>query len=273
MLENQKLIPFHELDLPATLYKYRKWGGKKFRTILTSTELKFSMPLDMDSVSELNYRVEPLRGSELFDFLKNRIATQFPFKSRDELSNIAISMYSSSIYHDEKRVQKEVSDLILKDYNNKFGVLCLSENKTNSHMWNYFASTGTGFCVGINTKKLVTYVLSGGGNMQYYKPNEEPVFRFPSMELENYSADMLNIILNLPEHFRPEGEYRIIKPFPGNVKVAKDAITEVIIGYAMKAESKKELIKVVSDNLPHALILTSEFDPVNNTITASRLIT
>lgn len=264
-------IPRYPNGMPKKLYKYREWGEGEFQKILTNAELTFSKPLKVGYGNELMYRVQTLNGSELFNFLKHRIINTIPFQSEDFYNKLAKEKFETSNWRNSDELEKSALELIQGDMNNLFGVLSLSGRSTNHRMWNEFSSSGTGFCVGLDTKLLRANILLAEGDINYFKPSDLPVFRYPSLNSSDYSEDMFKIILSIPENLKHEEEYRFIKPFPGSTEVPKEVITEVILGYNMQDNVKNELVKIVDDNLPNALILESIFDSTNSNITVRAL--
>lgn len=270
MLVRHNSVPFHDLILPDTVYKYRRWNNEEHKRLLTHAELMFELPFNMDVGTELKYKITPLKGQQLLAFYQDKVKRLPQNLNKAERFKKAFAEFRISDFKDFSKVQKAVEELV-KEMNDNFGALCLGGSNNNNYLWDHYGSSGHGFCVGIDPRRVVTDMSFFGGTMQYYPPGEEPTMRFPSINPQTYSDDLLNVILSLPECLEAEGEYRIAKLNSGPISVSKEAIVEVVIGYAMGSDQEIELVNIVSEILPHALILKSELNSENGNINVRRL--
>lgn len=270
MLVRQNSIPFHDLTLPETVYKYRRWNNEEHKRLLTHSELMFEMPFNMDVGTELKYKIASLKGQQLLAFYQDKVTRLPQNLNKSERFKKAFAEFRISDFKDSSKVQKAVEELV-REMNDTFGALCLGDSRNNKYLWDHYGSSGHGFCVGIDPGRVVTDLSFFGGTMHYYPPGEEPTMRFPSINPQTYSDDLLNVILSLPERLEPEGEYRIAKLNSGPIAVSKEAIVEVIIGYAMGNDQLIELVNIASQFLPHALIFKSELNSENGSINVRRL--
>lgn len=266
MYQAKKLTSFQDLELPSITYKYRRWGNADHKRMLSHAEIHFSRPLDMDGGSELKYRVANQQIGDWHLYYKSIVRKHFPDATEEELIVNATNMMRDMLDEDKKRAPILIEEII-QEHNEEWGALPLGATPTNSHLWEFFAQSGTGFSVGIVPKKIVTGPLFWGGDVLYYSNGMAPEFRFPSVDKQTYSTDTTNVLLSLPQSVADEREYRIYKYGPGSINCEKEAIQEVIVGYAMPQKTAKELAKIVATNLPDAKIYKSEKDAIGNKIT------
>lgn len=124
-------------------------------------------------------------------------------------------------------------------------------------MWAHYSNNHTGFCVGFDSRKLFKY-FGGGGPVDYAK-------HYPEISPIATTEDkMHHQKFTKADYWDYEIEYRLTKMGGANkvIKVRKDTITEIIIGYQMSESDKSDLIKLANLQLPHVKLL--EIRPKDN---------
>ncbi len=195
--------------------------------MLSHAEIHFSRPLDMDGGSELKYRLANQETGDWYEYYKSVTKQLYPNANDAEVASNATQMLRDMLDEDRKKAPLLVEELI-SEHNNEWGALPLGSTPTNVHLWEFLAQSGHGFSVGLIPKKIVTHPLFWGGHVQYYPVGKEPLFRFPSIDKQTYSADTINVMISQPQGVSAEQEYRIYKYGPGQINVNKGAIQEVV---------------------------------------------
>lgn len=256
-----------DVPLPVILYKYRRWENLEHRRMLTDAEFMFERPYAMCPFSELQFDTTGLGWHQLIEFYIDRARSEFPMLDEREQKTTALKFFRTSVYHNPQFVHSQILDLF-NQFDAAYGALSLAGTCVNSTLWNNFASTGHGFCVGLAPKPFRD-VSSKGGAMQYYEQENKPVMNFPALNPDDYIEDIMNIFFSLPERYKNEDEYRFFKAIPGVIQMPKTSIKEVVIGYAMNNEKRQELVETVFASLPEAVILQSHLDETTGRITVS----
>ncbi len=257
-----------DLELPAVLYKYRRWDNADHKRMITESEFMYENPFTLCPCSELQFQVKEMEYNELLHFYFHRVRQTYPILSPAEQSLIAHREFRLSAYHNPGRVQCEIFDLF-EWFDRAYGALSLGVTNVNNNLWDNFGSSGYGFCVGVNPRSIANE-SSHGGFMQYYSKGDEPVMKFPRLD-QDYVPDIINIFFSLPEEHKREDEYRFFKHNRGAIQLPKESIQEVIIGYAMSEENRADFIGTVQRSLPNAMLLQSNIDNETGQISVSPL--
>ena len=94
------------------------------------------------------------------------------------------------------------------------------------------------------------------GRVEYYDELNPPLVPAISLSDDDGVRKMLKIIYSLPDRFKEENEFRIHKTHIQNKRVAlkPEWIKEIILGSEMSEVDKKEVISIVREKYPHAVI-------------------
>lgn len=129
-------------------------------------------------------------------------------------------------------------DMYLK-YNKNIGVLSLTENQKNVKMWNYYANSGKGFCVGMDTHLLFNYM--GASGIVNYLPEGLPmIYHDDPPEVERAKQVYFKTI-----DWKWEEEYRVdvfningLSDAQRKVSLPPSYFKQVIFGWDMTEASK-----------------------------------
>ena len=144
---------------------------------------------------------------------------------------------------------------ILKKQHELFGVYSVTAVNDNILMWAHYANNHKGFCVGFDSFKLFEY-LNGGGNVRY----EEEYPRI--MKDDDNGCKKIKMFYTKAWYWDYEIEYRLLTSnFVKKSKtISKEVITEIILGYKMSESDKKDILKLISIELP--LVKIFETKPI-----------
>lgn len=266
---------FDKVYLPERVYKYRNWTNEEHKRLLTENEIYFSAPLNIDEQHECNLETDydSVTSQMIFDYAYMR-APEFGIIDEANRNLFAKNTVNFTPFYDAAhRVSME--ERFRQDLNNQLSIFCVSEQKDNLNLWDSFSGGQTGFCVGINTRKMFDNkeILGGASKVDYYPIKNMPKRKaFCFSELERIQ-DMLNVIFSLPDFFAKEDEYRIFKLNIKNrqAKISQESIEEIILGQFIKEEHKQEIIQIAKIRFPLAEILQSTIDYNSNVFVFTKL--
>jgi len=262
-------IPFEEdKDQPKTLYKYRTWTDKWHKTILTEQTIYLARPTSFADPKDCRIfkRDDLLSPKDIYD--KYYYGAKAKNKSWDELDcrKYATEWFLKSAMHDKNYI-RDHQEKYFKKFNEKLGILCLTENPLNHKMWLEYADYHKGFCVGFNSLNLFKH-LGGGMKVLYYDtlPDIQP---FASPE-EQYIIQ----VFSKEKKWNFEQEYRTLMFWknPATEKertkiIPNDCYKEIIFGSEMDEGSKKEIIKLCANKGLSVSFYQEKYNSANNMIT------
>lgn len=255
---------FENIDLPAKIYKYRNWTKPEHKRLLTDNEIYFSAPLDIDEQHECNLETD--YDSVTPDIIYRYAYTAAPdFGIIDEAQRkrFAEDTVKYTPFYDPAH-RASMEERARQNMNNSLSIFCVCKHKDNLNLWESFAGGQTGFCVGINTRKMFENkaIFGGGGKVSYYAKKDMPKRKAFTYSLLETNEDMLKVIFSLPDFFAPEDEYRLFKMNINNkqAKIGQDSIEEIVLGHYISEQHKDEIIKISKDRFPQAVILQSKFE-------------
>ena len=147
---------FNEVNAPSVLFKYRSWHKEFERKVLTEKELYLSSPGKFDDTMDCNLEEQFPEGKDLYDLFVEDCKIKYPSKNRDERRKYAKYWSKHS-----PLANKELRDKLLDEFKNmrdeSFGVLSLTLRNDNDYLWERYGDQHKGFCVGVNTQKLIQY--------------------------------------------------------------------------------------------------------------------
>ena len=239
--------------IPETLYKYRSWGQKFHKSLLTQNEIFLASPANLndpfDASLPFRYKQEELTPENIYKKLIEVGRKNWPKMSELELQEMAYKRQQSGVFENGEYWKEQHAES--KDSMHKsFGILSCTTKNDNLLMWAHYADCHRGFCVGLNSEILFNTL---GGAISRVNYSES----FPTMPLFNQDASYMIAMLNTksPE-WEYEDEYRLTKGGAANkpFELPKEAITEVVLGCNMSSEHRKEIIEVLDNKLPHVKI-------------------
>ena len=243
-----------KVSMPHVVYKYRIWDNHFHRRILENNELYFSDPRDFEDPFDCNPPIKYPEGHSLFIYILNYSLKHNIYMNYVEHIWFSSKMYANSpmAFPDKlKELKKEMDD----EFNKHFGVLSLTEDCSNEHLWNEYANNHRGFCVGFDTQKLFDIVKGACGQVQYQSP-------LPSIDYAKDSLDekIVKTVYYKEKKWEEEKEYRFHKLWAKNecvnrnVKLFDETIVEVILGKNMAQSDKNSIAQLVKAKYPKAVI-------------------
>lgn len=246
-------MDFEKMDLPPILYKYCDWNNPHYKRILTHKELYLTPPSEFED--EFDCKV-PIRYDLLTDddiyqkYLKSSIKDD-PNFTEQQHHEFALEWQNKGLLRDQERL-KELEKVFFQEFNNLFGILCLTANCRNVQMWDKYAIGHSGFCVGFNTISLckLTEYFGSGGVVNY--SNELPIIK-ETDELEKKHFLQIHSKLKKWEF---EEEYRLTKFNVKNrvAEIPADIFAEIRLGMKISKDQEKEIIEIGKKNFPNAKI-------------------
>ncbi len=228
----QKVNSISELskdNYPPILYKYRKWNDKWHKTILTDGVLYLASTKQFQDTKDCNV-------PEIFPS---------PEQIIDKDSPLANPQLRDSIVAEHKEL-----------FYNTFGVLSMTANYTNDKMWNDYADSHQGFCVGFKSELLFEYV-GGGGIVQYVDKLPEIKFGIDDLETEYSKRTYYK-----ERKYEYEQEYRLVKRWQHNatdqqrsIVFSHECLVEIYLGKLMTENDKAEIRNIAANKYPYAKIV------------------
>ena len=245
-----KFIATEDIEAPSVLYKYRNWSDPLHRTILSLQIVYMAAPSTFEDEKEFkNFKqYDLMTDEEIYQKYLNYSHIENTAYTEEQHQKHAHLWTKQTPFKDANYVKRE-QQRFFSENDERIGILSLTEYKNNLSMWNYYASKGTGFCVGFNTKILFDYI--GGGGKVVYPEEGLPIIKgTDSFEIEKWIQTF-----NKEQKWTFEQEYRThIFKLSGlsvkdrKIKLPKDCISEVIIGWDMLHREAQRLIKTCKDS-------------------------
>lgn len=162
-------------------------------------------------------------------------------------------------------VTQEKIEIVKQSINEKMSIFCVSEHKNNYALWKDFASAQSGFCVGINSRKMFAKeeIVGGGGKVSYYKKDNIPSLKLPyGNDKERRVCDFINVIMSLPVQYINEDEYRVFKFDIQNPQaiITIESIEEVVLGHHVSKPDEEEIINICKTRLPLTKLYKANYD-------------
>ncbi len=264
-------------EVPKYLYKYRFWhcGGHKGpkqncklcernRLILTKQAIWFASPSSFNDPFDckIPYRYDLLNEQTI----RKRMKELNKNVSDDEISNI---LTYNPIFSKDPEKRKAAYRNQSKIISNNYGIFSLAGNYKNILLWSHYADSHRGYCIELDAHLLIKELYS-----LLYPPNnvaidvyqvtyqEEMPIIIPTdnkeEDLQNY-IQILTVKSNVWEY---ENEWRFIYEKNTNLSryIPKQVIKRIIIGCEMPDDDKKNIIRVVTEQLPNTQIWEAQKD-------------
>ncbi len=250
-------VNIDQLELPPVLYKFRNFNKPEF------VDAFFNLQLHIPSVDTFNdpqdsnlpfrYYEEDLTEDNIYRKSIELARQQFPKKDEQFIQQYSYDHIKEGRLLDEHHLQQVDIDEY-KKICNSFGVFCLTPNHSNFLMWSYYAESHSGFCVGYDTKKVVSSLLFAMGGLVNYT-TEIPRYRlFPKYEEEEGAFS--KIFYAKSKVWEHEDEYRLLHIYKNGKthKIVPEFVSEVIIGCKYGGKEEIDFIERVNKTFPHASI-------------------
>ncbi len=252
---------FKDLGSQKVLYKYRDWSNDFHKKMLITPSVYLSAPKDfedpLDCVNPTRYDL--LTDSQIFYKLYTESKKKNPHFDYKEHWDWAYYWFLQTPLRNP--LEFMIIELITASaFNDRFGVLSLSENPYSLKMWEKYGADNKGFCIAYNGEKLFNFV--GSGCKVTYTDDLPRINAF-----ENFMTQHFKQIFFKTTFWTFEEEYRLHKIWDRpvtiqerNITISNECILEVLLGYDISESDKNEITTFIKSNLPNVKItqLTKE---------------
>ena len=229
--------------IPTILYKYRNWDIDFHKKILDG-EIYFS------SFDQLN---DPFEGSIPFRYKKEQLTEQniykkFTYLIKSKRPNIT-SKEIELEWQEQLKIRKwddlenraRLEAEFKTKLNQRTGIFSVCEKKDNYLLWSYYSNAHKGFCVGLDTKKLIVETVSSICKVTYSEI-------IPQIDVFEGSSTAFHKLTETKAFFwNHENEFRLknIKLIKASYKVTPPTIREIIFGVKMNEAIKFQIMEQV----------------------------
>jgi hypothetical protein len=176
------------------------------------------------------------------------------------------------------KVEDHIASIINRDFNNRFGILCLSEKQDNLIMWSHYAMNHEGFVIGFDSKSVYFDQRKNDSDLIRILTKVEYKEERPELKLYNSGKTGYDLaaylikfaLLTKSTHWIAEQEWRMIidirtaDVIKGNVYLFKfpvSMITSLYFGVKMGNELKVRIIQACRDQKIDVPIFETYRDP------------
>jgi hypothetical protein len=240
-------------ETPKIIYKYRDWNNSDHRRIITHREIYFSSPLSCDEHHECNLPTDfdSVTEDDLFNFYLRRICKN-PNPTPKDFEDACQFVKETSFYDSKHREKWEIESR--NELDEFISIFSVSATYSNMHLWDTFAKERKGFCIGIDTSKIMgnKEIFGSCGRVNYYCIHKPPKLKALHFDKKESVEDMFLLTFSLPIIFEDEEEFRFIKTqmVDKKVQLTKDYFKEIILGESMDKSAREEIIKACKDTMP-----------------------
>jgi len=232
------------------LYKYRSFNNHGLQ-ILTNSEIYFSSPEELNDPLECQFKRLPVEKE-----IKRRL-------TEEEL--LLFNKLSEKLYS-----ERDTGNLVpifqaIENISKQAGIFSLCQTNEDPLMWSHYADGHRGFCIGFNSSYFEDLIANswqefsivGGSGVDY---SAHPKYLDVIIEYiknchkkRNQALDdlikqaLISVINTKSDKWRYELEYRMVRFSNGLLKIAPEAIKEIIIGQKMSASDKTMLFSILEN--------------------------
>jgi hypothetical protein len=252
-----QVLPIAKVKIPAVIYKYRSFDNPFHQTALFKQELylpsanEFNDPYD--SNMPFAYREEEMTEENIFQKLLILARLDHPGKDETFIHQAAYNAHQERRFNDENHLDR-IDEQIFQNVCNTFGILSLTPDCRNLLMWSYYGNSHKGFCIGYDSKYLVSCGLFGMGGAVRYSED------FPKLSLFEKAGMLSKMYYAKSKVWEHEKEYRLLHNYKrGKMHILpKEAISEVVLGCRLTDSERMKYAAAIMKELPHASIFQIE---------------
>ncbi|QEC79452.1 DUF2971 domain-containing protein [Mucilaginibacter ginsenosidivorax] len=249
-ITESEIVPYKDFTMPPLVYKYRDWSHNSHKRIVTHREVYFSSPANFEDEFDCKNptRWDLLTHEEILNKYYQDSWKLNPSFTIEQHQDFAIDWANHTMVTDKDYVDRQQSETF-NQFNDRTGVLSLTEYPAEIRMWEKYSNSHTGFCIGFDAKTMLYKTGSGAGIVLYH--DELPQIH-PTPKHTTTEQILLQVFCKL-DHWSFEKEYRVFK-FKNTPLTKADrcvvinpyAFKEIIIGSSMSGDDAKKLI----DSIP-----------------------
>ena len=260
---------YNDIETPCVLYKYRDWQNPLHRRIITEREVFLAAPSTFEDQLDCrnSVRYDLLTEEQIFQKYYYDSIEMNPAFSEQEHRAFASHWADVSPLYDPSFI-KEQKKRDYKEFNERIGVLCLTDNPINQQMWHKYARSSRGFAVGFRSNIFFDLVGSGG-LVQYSTPL--PVI-MPSPWHSHAEAITMQIH-HKQKHWEFEQEYRTTifgaRPLSTAERIKKvpvEAYEEIVFGALSTPQMRKKVMDIARATVPHINFKHAQVDKATGII-------
>lgn len=241
-----------DTKLPEIVYKYRQWSNDYHKMLLTHQEAYLSSPKDLNDPFDCRVTVnfELLDTDEkIMDYVKvvGERSRQKLAKFGQRPEDFELDLFDR-LKNNSTEEQENWNKQTFLAQDDRYGVFSLSARWDSILMWGHYSASHTGFCVGLDEKKLQDSGLFGRGGLVKYAND------FPSIHpSEDYTPERAFLeTFTKAEDWKYECEYRLFKFFKSRsesrlVNLKKDFYKEIILGINFSDGDLPEIFDIADD--------------------------
>jgi hypothetical protein len=229
-------------QIPTTLYKYRHWGNAYHRRMLSARELFFPSVPSLNDPFDAAFREPPANVQVGFGLI-DRLSRSLPGADAGAIHLLGQAISAAS----DPELDADALAVLL--INNATGLASFSEMPLEPVMWSHYADRHQGFCVGIDTARLLMFLQTLNRRIELHAVS----YREDRPDLHRYDPPAKELLLLHLTHksmgWSYEREFRLIMFDTPDVPVIlpPGIISEVILGYRMPEAQRREIIALVRD--------------------------
>lgn len=240
------------------VYKYRTWLCDNHKAVILDQIVFFPPPSNFtDDSFDCHLACNFLTEKKICEGYLQISKRDYPSRTRQEHRKYARENTKKSPLRD-KEFQKNEYEKQFQIFDNNSGVLCLATNACNFAMWDKYADSHKGFCIGFDTQKLFEQIRPYACDLvRYYEklPKLTPFKLYLGDDGESeYLKDFCEQVFSKEKKWSYEEEYRIYESYSNpdykrerRVILNKDCFKEVIFGAEMLQEHIDEIISVCKE--------------------------
>jgi hypothetical protein len=242
-------------EYPSVVYKYRDWNKEYHDRYIKNREIYMAPASSFEDENDckIPVRYDLLNNKQTIDFAIRLSKLEHPEFTRQQHRKDARNWAKQKLLKN-KNFYDDYQKHFFKESDQRRGILCLTEFPCLERMWNEYANSSTGFCVGYNSRIMFEF-LGGGGKVTY---GDLPII-LPEPIMPHYEIHEKQVF-HKEKKWGHENEYRTHtfyeKPASREmrqIELPKEAFNKIILGKNISDKDKKEIIEVVRDvigNIP-----------------------
>lgn len=272
-----------ESGVPRHLYKFRSWNDEHHRKLLEDQIVWFASPASFNDPFDckIHYQYDKMPQEEKTKRVHKLAKEQYPDWDNDRLHRETRRILDehpvfSSDANLRKREWKKWGELLAR----YFGILSFAGCIDNILLWSHYSDFHRGFCVKIDghllAEQLFDLIRTDNHAVDFQKVQYQEMYPvvIPTNDSDE-DLDRFKRLLTIKSlAWQHENEYRFIYIRRTNLarSISKRTIKRVILGCQMSAKDEKEIVSLVTTELPHTEIWRAvkspdefklEFKPMN----------
>ena len=244
------MVEWNSEEIPETVYKYRDWKNDYHKRILLHQEIFIPSPRSFNDPFDCRIPIayHLLKDDEELakEYIDQVVSRQFPECTYEQQEQEVTRLLKEGRFRNDDFIEKENKKSIEK-LHDMLGVFSVTAVNDNVLMWAHYSNNHQGICIGFDSIQLFNYLGGGGGEIFYEE--EYPTI----LPTEDFQKQLIRQINTKASYWDYEIEYRLTKSkFADKIMtLPKEIIKEVIWGYKTPESDERDILKIISIELPH----------------------